>query len=84
MPPVTIICFPNDTDVEPKYFTGIDGATLYVNEFVSKTYMSLDSIEESLGAFISVASDKLHETYMGFGQEKKELKTEEKNESYCF
>jgi len=44
-------------------------------------YMSLDSIGKSLGAFISLAGDKLHETYMGFGQEKKEEKIEEKKES---
>jgi len=31
-------------------------------------YMSLDSIGESLGAFISVTGDKLYESYMGFGK----------------
>ena len=33
-------------------------------------HMSLDSIGESLGTFISIAGDKLYETYMGYGQKK--------------
>ena len=35
-------------------------------------HLGLNSISESLGAFISIAGDKLYETYMGCGQQKEQ------------